>query len=155
MRKEVLPDFGFGAAVPGSGEGTLRKLSSIGLAAVKRKFSPEFVNRIDAVITYQPLDAEALDVILDQQIAALERHIAHRLEERAFTLDVDASARSFLLARGTSREYGARELKRVILRKLTQPLAAMVESGSIPPESIVQVGHQGNAEQLTLNVTEN
>ena len=86
-------------------------------------------------MTYQPLDTDALDVILDQQIAALERHIAHRLEERAFTLDVDASARSFLLARGTSREYGARELKRVILRKLTQPLAGMVEAGSIPPES--------------------
>jgi ATP-dependent Clp protease ATP-binding subunit ClpA len=155
MRKEVLPDFGFGAAVPGSGEGTLRKLSSIGLAAVKRKFSPEFVNRIDAVITYQPLDAEALDVILDQQIAALERHIAHRLEERAFTLDLHASARSFLLARGTSREYGARELKRVILRKLTQPLAAMVESGSIPPGSVVQVGREGDAEQLILSVVEN
>jgi len=155
MRKEVLPDFGFGAAVPGSGEGTLRKLSSIGLAAVKRKFSPEFVNRIDAVITYQPLDAEALETILDQQIAALERHIAHRLEERAFTLELDASARSFLLARGTSREYGARELKRVILRKLTQPLAAMVESGSIPPESVVQVVHHGNAEQLALNVLDN
>ena len=152
MRKEVLPDFGFGAAMAGSGEGTLRKLSSIGLAAVKRKFSPEFVNRIDAVITYQPLDAAALDVILDQQIAALERHIAHRLEERAFTLDVDASARSFLLARGTSREYGARELKRVILRKLTQPLAGMVEAGSIPPESVVQVCHQDNTEQLTLSV---
>jgi ATP-dependent Clp protease ATP-binding subunit ClpA len=155
MRKEVLPDFGFGAAVPGSGEGTLRKLSSIGLAAVKRKFSPEFVNRIDAAITYQPLDAEALDVILDQQIAALERHIAHRLEERAFTLELDASARRFLLARGTSREYGARELKRVILRKLTQPLAVMMESGSIPPECVVQVVHPGNAEQLNLSVTGN
>jgi ATP-dependent Clp protease ATP-binding subunit ClpC len=122
---------------------------------VKRRFSPEFVNRIDAVITYQPLDAEALETILDQQIAALERHIAHRLEERAFTLELDPSARSFLLARGTSREYGARELKRVILRKLTQPLAAMVEAGLIPPESVVQAAHQGEGEQLTLSVLEN
>ena len=62
---------------------------------------------------------------------------------------------SFLLAKGTSREYGARELKRVILRKLTQPLAEMVEAGLIPPESVVQVGHQGDAEQLTLSVVEN
>jgi len=152
MRKEVLPDFGFGSALPGSGEGTLRKLSSIGLGAVKRKFSPEFVNRIDAVITYQPLDAEALEAILDQQIAALERHIAHRLEERAFTLELNPGAREFLLAKGTSREYGARELKRVILRKLTQPLAEMVEAGLIPPECVVQVGHQVRAEQLTLSV---
>jgi len=155
MRKEVLPDFGFGMAAPASHQGTLRKLSSIGLSAVKRKFAPEFVNRIDAVITYQPLDSEALEAILDHQIAALERHIAHRLEERAFTLELDVSARSFLLARGTSREYGARELKRVILRKLTQPLAAMVEAGMIPPESVVQAIHQGDGEHLTLSVVEN
>jgi ATP-dependent Clp protease ATP-binding subunit ClpA len=155
MRKEVLPDFGFGTAAPASHQGTLRKLSSIGLSAVKRKFAPEFVNRIDAVITYQPLDAVALEAILDHQIAALERHIAHRLEERAFTLELDVSARSFLLARGTSREHGARELKRVILRKLTQPLAAMVEAGMIPPESVVQAVHQGGGEHLTLSVVEN
>jgi ATP-dependent Clp protease ATP-binding subunit ClpC len=130
-------------------------LSSIGLGAVKRKFAPEFVNRIDAVITYQPLDADALEAILDQQIVALERHIAHRLEDRAFVLELDASARRFLLAHGTSREYGARELKRVILRKLTQPLAAMVETGLIPSESVVQASHQGDPEQLTLSVIEN
>jgi ATP-dependent Clp protease ATP-binding subunit ClpA len=151
MRKEVLPDFGFASTVPASGDGTLRKLSSIGLGAVKRKFAPEFVNRIDAVITYQPLDSDALEAILDQQIAALERHIAHRLEERAFTLELDPGARDFLLAKGTSREYGARELKRVILRKLTQPLAEIVEAGLIPPECVVQVSHRGNAEQLTLS----
>jgi ATP-dependent Clp protease ATP-binding subunit ClpA len=160
MRKEVLPDFGFGASFPeigpgAAGEGTLRKLSSIGLSAVKRKFAPEFVNRIDAVITYQPLGADAMEAILDQQIAALERHIAQRLDDRAFTLDLDPSARSFLLARGTSREYGARELKRVILRKLTQPLAAMVEAGLIPPDSVVQGVHEGGVEQLTLSVMEN
>jgi ATP-dependent Clp protease ATP-binding subunit ClpA len=156
MRKEVLPDFGFGtSAVNGNGDGTLRKLSSIGLGAVKRKFAPEFVNRIDAVITYQPLDASALEAILDQQIAALEQHIAHRLEERAFALELDADARRFLLEKGTSPEYGARELKRTILRKLTQPLAAMVEAGLVPPESVVEVGHEGNAEQLMLRVVEN
>jgi ATP-dependent Clp protease ATP-binding subunit ClpA len=155
MRKEVLPDFGFGTAAPASHQGTPRKLSSIGLSAVKRKFAPEFVNRIDAVITYQPLDADALEAILDHQIAALERHIAHRLENRAFTLELDVRARRFLLARGTSREYGARELKRVILRKLTQPLAAMVEAGMIPPESVVQAVHQGDGEHLTLSVVEN
>ena len=152
MRKEVLPDFGFGSSLPGPMEGTLRKLSSIGLGAVKRKFAPEFVNRIDAVITYQPLDAEALEAILDQQIAALERHIARRLEDRTFTLELDPGARSFLLEKGTSREYGARELKRIILRKLMQPLAEMLEANLIPPDSVVQAVHQEAAEQLTLSV---
>ncbi len=154
MRKEVLPDFGFAAAAGAPGEGTLRKLSSIGLGAVKRKFPPEFVNRIDAVITYQPLDAAALEAILDQQIAALEQHIAQRLEERAFTLELDSNARRFLLAKGTSPEYGARELKRIILRKLTQPLAGMVEAGLIPPGSTVLVKHPRTGEQLTFSLAE-
>jgi ATP-dependent Clp protease ATP-binding subunit ClpA len=155
MRKEVLPDFGFGAAAPAHNGGTLRKLASIGLSAVKRRFAPEFVNRIDAVITYQPLDANALEAILDQQIAALERHIEQRLEDQAFTLELDSGARDFLLTKGTSREYGARELKRVILRKLTQPLAAMVEASLIPPGSVVLAAHHGDAEQLALSVVEN
>jgi ATP-dependent Clp protease ATP-binding subunit ClpA len=155
MRKEVLPDFGFGAAAPAHNGGTLRKLASIGLSAVKRRFAPEFVNRIDAVITYQPLDANALEAILDQQIAALERHIEQRLEDQAFTLELDSGARDFLLTKGTSREYGARELKRVILRKLTQPLAAMVEASLIPPGSVVLAAHHGDAEQLALSVEEN
>ena len=51
------------------------KLDRIGMGAVRRKFPPEFVNRIDAVITYQPLSPAALTQIVDQQIAALERHI--------------------------------------------------------------------------------
>jgi ATP-dependent Clp protease ATP-binding subunit ClpA len=150
MRKEVLPDFGFGASLAPAAGGTLRKLASIGLGAVKRKFSPEFVNRIDAVITYQPLDEEALEAIFDQQIAALERHISDRLEERTFGLELDPSARAFLLAKGTSREYGARELKRVILRKLTQPLAAMVESNEIPAACVVHAVHEDGTDHLTL-----
>jgi ATP-dependent Clp protease ATP-binding subunit ClpA len=155
MRKELLPDFGFAAGAAGAGDGSLRKLSGIGLSAVKRRFAPEFVNRIDAMITYQPLDAHALEAILDQQIAALEKHIADRLEDRAFGLEVDPSARDFLLAKGTSPEFGARELKRIILRKLTQPLAAMVEAGQIAPESVVLASHPKGAEQLLLGVVDN
>ena len=97
---------------------------------MRRKFSPEFVNRIDGVITYQPLSAKALAIIVDQQIEALQNHIANRLMERAFE---DRAVRrqcklwAFLLRKGTSDEYGgSRELKRIILRYLTQPLAAMV-----------------------------
>src|SRR5277367_5626689 len=60
MAREMQPGFGFSSAVPR--EGTLKrgKLEKIAMAAVKRRFAPEFVNRIDAVITYQPLTAEAL-----------------------------------------------------------------------------------------------
>jgi ATP-dependent Clp protease ATP-binding subunit ClpA len=153
MRKELCPDFGFESLMEqDSPRGSTAKLASIGMGEVRRKFSPEFVNRIDAVITYQPLSAESLNVILDQQIAALERHIRLRLEERAFAVELSAAARAFLLRLGTSPEFGARELKRTIMRKLTQPLAVMVEGGKVPPGSCVLAEFPGQGEALDLAV---
>jgi ATP-dependent Clp protease ATP-binding subunit ClpA len=152
MRKELLPDFGFETMLAVTPAWSLRKLEGIGLRAVKRKFSPEFVNRIDAVITYQPLGPDSLEVILGQQIAILERHLQDRLQERAFDLEIELEARQFLLEKGTSREYGARELKRIILRQLTQPLAAMVESRKIPPGALVRASYDGSSEKLILEV---
>jgi ATP-dependent Clp protease ATP-binding subunit ClpA len=143
MRRELAPDFGFEAMTPRSGRSG--KLDRIGLSAVKRRFAPEFVNRIDAIVTYRPLDEPSLRAILDQQIADLERHIENRLGDNAFELEVTEDAREFLLRRGTSAEYGARELKRTILRQLTQPLAAMVASGRILPGVLVRAEASGGA----------
>jgi ATP-dependent Clp protease ATP-binding subunit ClpA len=151
MRKQLRPDFGFETMVGGVRD-SAKKLEGIGMNAVRRKFSPEFVNRIDSVITYQPLNAQALAIIVDQQIEALERHIANRLMERAFQIEVNDGARAFLLRKGTSNEYGARELKRVILRHLTQPLAAMVATGAILPADVVHVEASEDGEGLTLTV---
>lgn len=151
MRKEIQPDFGFEAMVPAEPRAAGRKLERIGMGAVRRKFSPEFINRIDAVITYLPLDAESLATILDQQIRELERHIENRLAERAFELDIGQPARRFLLQKGTSDEYGARELKRTILRQLTQPLAAMVAEGRVEPGSTVHAEPDGQSLALTID----
>ena len=152
MLKEMQPDFGFEAVVSRGGPRATAKLDRIGLGAVRRRFPPEFVNRIDAVITYQPLSPAALAQIADQQIAALERHIQTRLGERAFELNVNRAVRQFLLRQGTSSEYGARELKRTILRHLTQPLAALAASGEIPPGSVVTVELDAAGERLVLAV---
>jgi ATP-dependent Clp protease ATP-binding subunit ClpA len=155
MRKQLRPDFGFEAMMEGAVGGrrdSAKKLAGIGMNAVKRKFSPEFVNRIDAVITYLPLGAESLETIVDQQIEALEQHIARRLLDRAFEIEVNDEARAFLLKKGTSQEYGARELKRVILRHVTQPLAAMVSAGAILAGDVVHV--EGAGDGLRMRVEE-
>lgn len=148
MQRELAPEFGFEAMAGARGEPA--KLSKIGMGAVKRRFPPEFVNRIDAVITYSPLDQASLRVIVNQQIEELERHIENRLAERAFDLVVGREAREFLLKKGTSAEYGARELKRTILRHLTQPLAAMVAGGRIDPGAEVRVGVSGERLEITV-----
>jgi ATP-dependent Clp protease ATP-binding subunit ClpA len=154
MRREMNPDFGFATLVPVERRGLAKKLEGIGVGAVRRKFSPEFMNRIDAMITYQPLKPEALRKILNQQIQELERHIANRLMDRAFELEVSKAAREFLLAKGTSDEFGARELKRTILRQLTQPLAAMVANGEIEPGAVVRVEAVDGELKLAANERE-
>lgn len=150
MLKEIRPDFGFQSAVTGERPDLTSKLEAIALGAVRRRFSPEFINRIDAIITYQPLDAEALAAILDQQIAELQRHVNTRLGERCFRVEVTPESREFLLRKGTSPEYGARELKRTIHRYLTQPLATQVAAGRIEPGARVRVEVNADGESLSL-----
>ncbi len=150
MMKEINPEFGFQSVVRRERPDLTAKLESIALGSVRKKFSPEFINRIDAVITYQPLDAESLATILDQQIAELQRHVNTRLGDRYFQIEVPFESRQFLLRKGTSPEYGARELKRTIHRYLTQPLATLVASGGIEPGARVLVALAENKESLAI-----
>lgn len=144
MMKELKPNFGFEAVLPRPAMGALphnsrKKLQNIGLAAVRRKFSPEFVNRLDSVITYQPLGHDSLAAILDQQIVHLQEHIDRRLGIDSFQLDVLPRTRRFLLKIGSSQEYGARELKRTLQRQMVQPLADLLAAGEIDAGSVLIV----------------
>lgn len=137
IQRAVKPDFGFEAMVPQAPLEDTTKLSSIGLDAVKRKFSPEFVNRIDSVITYRPLDRKACSLILDQIFSGFTRLINQRLGCRGFRLQCTVAGRNLLLETGTSVEFGARELKRTVQRNFIQPVSALVAQGHVPPGSTV------------------
>lgn len=152
MLKEVRPDIGFQAVESRTSSEIAARLESIALAAVRKRFSPEFLNRIDAVITYRPLDEASLGEILDHHIAELQRHVHTRLGERSFEIDVTPAARKLLLDRGASQEFGARELKRTIHRMLTQPLAALVANGEVTPGGGVVVDLAEAADTLRLRV---
>ena len=150
MMREINPDFGFQSVKPAERSDLTGKLQNIALVAVRKRFSPEFVNRIDCVITYQPLTAESLTEILGQQITDLQNHVNTRLGNRSFTLEVPPESRKFLLDRGTSAEYGARELNRTIHRFLTQPLATLVATNQVSPGARVFVEVSENGEKLNL-----
>src|SRR5215831_8879366 len=155
MLREINPDFGFQSAQQTERSDLTSKLQNIALVAVRKRFSPEFVNRIDAVITYQPLTPESLSVILDQQIVDLQAHVNTRLGNRSFTLDVPFETRQFLLKKGTSAEYGARELNRTIHRYLTQHLATMVATNQISPGARVraELGDDGKLNLISQQGT--
>jgi ATP-dependent Clp protease ATP-binding subunit ClpA len=144
------PDFGFEAMLPREAEVGTEKLQSIGMSAVRQKFSPEFVNRIDSVVTYKALAREDCSQILDQIMQNFARLIYDRLGARAFRISYTPSGRNLLLDKGTSVEYGARELKRVVQRNFMRPLAALVSKGRIPPGSTVVLDGKGGEFNLYL-----
>lgn len=152
MLSYLKPAFGFQAGGARSEEEVSSKLQAIGMAAVRKKFSPEFVNRVDAVITYQPLSNMVIRQILELQLEELDRHLHRRLGARAFDLHVSQASREFLIEKGISEEFGARELKRTLFRYLLQPLAAMVAGDRIPAHSKVRVGVPRDREGLRFKV---
>jgi CheY-like chemotaxis protein/energy-coupling factor transporter ATP-binding protein EcfA2 len=154
MMREINPDFGFQSVKTPERADLTGKLQSIALVSVRKRFSPEFVNRIDCIITYQPLTSESLSTILDQQIADLQNHVNTRLGARSFTLEVPFEARQFLLQKGTSAEYGARELNRTIHRHLTQPLATLVATGQVSAGARVRVDVAEGGESLRIRSAE-
>ncbi len=154
MMREINPDFGFQSVKTPERPDLTNKLQNIALGAVRKRFSPEFVNRIDCIITYQPLTAESLSAILDLQISDLQRHVNTRLGNRSFTLEVPFEARKFLLQKGTSPEYGARELNRTIHRYLTQPLATQVATNQVNPGAKVRVEVADGGEKLNIRALE-
>jgi ATP-dependent Clp protease ATP-binding subunit ClpA/CheY-like chemotaxis protein len=150
MMREINPEFGFQSVKLADRDDLTSKLQAIALVSVRKRFSPEFVNRIDCIITYQPLTAESLSAILDKQIVDLQNHVNTRLGNRSFVLDVPVEARQFLLKNGTSAEYGARELNRTIHRYLTQPLATMVATNQVAPGARVWVEVDAATDKLEL-----
>src|SRR6202012_1427308 len=141
------------ATVTATREDLSQKLQGIAIAAVRRKFSPEFVNRIDHVITYRPLDAESFAAIPDLEITGLQNHVNTRLGARCFTIEVPFETRQWLIEKGTSPEYGARELKRTIRKFLAQALATLVAKNQIESGSRVRVEIAPDRESLSLRAT--
>lgn len=154
MMREINPEFGFQSVKAAERSDLTSKLQNIALVAVRKRFSPEFVNRIDCIITYQPLTPESLSAILDKQISDLQNHVNTRLGTRSFTLEVPPEARQFLLKKGTSPEYGARELNRTIHRYLTQPLATLVATNQVNPGAVVRVDVDEPGDKLNIRGSE-
>lgn len=126
---------GMGFAGPGNNQA----ITSIGMKAARKKYSPEFMNRLDAIVTYNRLDATALRAIVEAELAGLQSRIYLKKGRDAFRLEVSESAKKYLVQHGTSTEYGARELKRLIDRELIRPLAELINDGQIIPNGRVTV----------------
>ncbi len=97
-------------------------------------FRPELVNRIDEIVRFDALSRENMAAILELQLGLLRE----RLTERRITLEIAEEARGVLLEEGWSPEFGARELRRVIQRRLTDPIATAVLAGRLGDGDVVR-----------------
>ncbi len=152
MSRELTDRIGFAAALDTAADPN--RLHAIGLSAVRRRFSPEFVNRIDRTLTYHPLAAEAVQGILNLQLEALNALLSDRLGNNAFQLTLSPAANRFLIEHGTSPQYGARELKRTIHRHIIQPIAQLVLRRLTVGERTLHIDHHPGAETLSFYSTD-
>jgi ATP-dependent Clp protease ATP-binding subunit ClpA len=102
----------------------------VGLEAARRRFSPEFMNRLDSVVVFRRLTDASMRQILELELQAVQHRIL-KLSQGRFVMRYTDTAKAFLLAHGTSARYGARELKRTIERYVVLPLSNLVATRQI------------------------
>ncbi|MDE3136832.1 MAG: ATP-dependent Clp protease ATP-binding subunit [Acidobacteriota bacterium] len=126
-----------------------RKIESAAVEAARRKFSPEFMNRIDKVVVFRPLLPEQLERILDLELGVVQHRLLQTARTRC-TFHLDSQARGFLLREGTDLRYGARHLKRAIDRHLVCPLANLIASEQVAQSDLVSVEYDERGGRLAF-----
>jgi ATP-dependent Clp protease ATP-binding subunit ClpB len=106
------------------------KVQRTAVEAARRKFSPEFMNRLDNVVVFHPLKGEELDEVLEIELGEVQRRVADSTTS-PFLFRITTGAREFLLQEGTDHRYGARHLKRAIERYVVSPLARLLATAQV------------------------
>jgi ATP-dependent Clp protease ATP-binding subunit ClpA len=115
-----------------------QKIYRTAMEAARRKFSPEFMNRIDKVVVFRSLRHDQLQQILDLELKAVQRRIDEGMGER-FTFKVTDAGKEFLLSEGIELRYGARHLKRAIERFVVNPLANLAATRQAKLGDVIEI----------------
>jgi ATP-dependent Clp protease ATP-binding subunit ClpB len=116
------------------------------MEALRAKFRPEFLNRIDEFVTFKALEMEQLVPIVDLEM----KRVRSRLDDRAISLSISEPAKMFLAKVGYDPVYGARPLKRTIQREIETPLAKHILAGDFPPDTLVKIDFDEDRDKLTI-----
>jgi ATP-dependent Clp protease ATP-binding subunit ClpB len=157
MNSIVRPNLGFaardaerrveaGLAVAAAAD----RVSRAGLEAARRKFTPEFMNRIDKTVVFNALGEPELLQILDLEMQSVEQRLLKATGLGKVVFTVHDSARSFLLKEGTDCRYGARHLKRAVERLVVQPLSNLIATGQVQEEDHLFVEYDASLKRLVF-----
>jgi len=145
-----LADFGKGIGFGGAGEDDDHSKSII-TKALKRTFAPEFLNRIDDVVIFNPLKKEHIFRIIDIELAGLYK----RVEDLGYKLNITEEAKEFIAQKGLDVKYGARPLKRAIQKYVENEMAEVIIEASITEGDEIKVGIQkdkDNKNEKTIKI---
>jgi ATP-dependent Clp protease ATP-binding subunit ClpA len=115
------------------------KINRTAVDAARRKFTPEFMNRIDKVVVFRTLRSEHLQQILEIELGMVQQRILMAAAANQFVFNCTPKVKSFLLHEGTDPKYGARHLKRAIERHVVFPLANLVATGQVKLGDFVRI----------------
>jgi ATP-dependent Clp protease ATP-binding subunit ClpA len=121
------------------------KIDRSAVEAARRKFAPEFMNRIDKLVVFKTLRPEHLKQILDIELGMVQQRVLMAAGAHQFVFNCTSQVKSFLLAEGTDPKYGARHLKRAIEKHLVFPLANLVATGQVKLGDFVRVDLLGES----------
>jgi ATP-dependent Clp protease ATP-binding subunit ClpA len=127
--------------------------SSDGMEAVNKMFTPEFRNRLDSIVQFQPLGEDVILTVVDKFLTELQS----QLDEKRVTIDVDEDARLWLVEKGYDIHMGARPMERVIQEYIKKPLAEMVLFGSLARSggtALVRLNKADNKLEVTVEEEE-
>jgi len=125
------------------------KVERTAVEAARRKFSPEFMNRLDKLVVFRQLKRAELETVLDIELGLVQKRVLDTAANK-FLFRVTDSGREFLLQEGTDQRYGARHLKRAIERYLVYPLANLLATQQVNLGDLVRVDWDGNHKELTF-----
>jgi ATP-dependent Clp protease ATP-binding subunit ClpC len=140
VEEQAPVGFGRAAAGPPDRDATLRELS--------RWFRPEFLNRLDRIVTFQPLDAETAARIAQREVSrVLERS---GIQRRQLAVEVEPGVLALLLKEGYSLAFGARPLKRTVERLVLMPVARAIASAGVTPGSMLRLVARGGRVDIEM-----
>ena len=132
-----------GAAQTSSPEELVQRMRRTAIEAARRKFTPEFINRLGKLVVFRPLTEPDLQRIVHIELGRLQDHIFTSSAAGSFLLKPTDAARRRLLLEGTDARYGARHLKRAIEQLIVQPLSNLLASGQIRMGDHVEIDDEG------------
>jgi ATP-dependent Clp protease ATP-binding subunit ClpA len=125
------------------------KVERTAVEAARRKFSPEFMNRLDKVVVFHPLQRLQLEQVLDIELGQVQQRVLETARGQ-FLFKVTLAARDFLLQEGTDQRYGARHLKRAIERHIVYPLANLLATEQVRLGDLIRIDWDGEHKLLTF-----